>query len=58
MYTTISKSQEAQRKPTIVRKILSPKPRDDLAELFSDEEEQRKQKEILKLDPLPPKNCN
>lgn len=58
MYSTISKSQEAQRKPTIVRKILSPKPKDDLAELFSDEEEQKKQKETLKLEPLPPKNYN
>ncbi|KAJ8954803.1 hypothetical protein NQ318_014915 [Aromia moschata] len=56
VYSSITKAQELAKKPSSYKKILPPKPKDDLAEFFSDEEEQKKQKEKLQLDVLPPKN--
>ncbi|KAJ8925900.1 hypothetical protein NQ315_009752 [Exocentrus adspersus] len=57
VYSTISRNQENQKKP-IIRKVLPPKPKDDLAEFFSDEDELKKHKDKLRLEIPPPKDCN
>lgn len=56
VYSTINKSQESSKKSVPFKKILPPKPKDDLAELFSDEEELKKHKLGLQIESVKPKN--
>lgn len=56
VYSTINKNQESVKKTSAFKKILPPKPRDDLAELFSDDEDLRKHKASIPIDSTKSKN--
>lgn len=50
VYSTITKSQEIAKKSVPFKKIFPSKPKDDLAELFSDEEDRAKHKASLQIE--------
>lgn len=56
VYSTINKSQESTKKSVPFKKILPLKPKDDLAELFSDEEDLKKHKSSLPIETVKTKN--
>lgn len=56
VYTTITKSQEHGKKSVSYKKLIPSKSKDDLAELFSEEEDQKKHKSILSIENPKSKN--
>lgn len=56
VYSTISKSQESGKKAAPFKKIVPPKPKDDFAEYFSDEEDLKKHKANLQIESVKTKN--
>lgn len=56
VYSTITKSQESLKKSIPFKKIVPRLPKDDLAELFSDDEDLKKHKSALQIEAIKSKN--